>query len=366
MRLSLLELRERKAQTERGRFARPAELRLDHQPERLRLDDRSLGPASAGKQKADKSAQVDHRRNQVARRTGAEQERRASRSLARRTSTSSPWASLPLERRPRLEARPRHPERLEQHALDRRGKRLSPHPFDDRADDGHARVRVLRPRSRLEDQGRAREALHDVEERRRCRVEVMADRRLAHQARAMRHQLTERDRDVERVPGRKFGQDARHRRIEVELPLLDELHDREVGEQLGDRADPVHRLGRRRDLLLAIGEAESACPDDPLIVDQSDRKRRQCLRLDFGRDPGLEPPRDLDVRVLAARTTGCRSAWADQRSSGQRAPRGSRSTIVDPTRAARRRFVPLSCPACEQRLPIRAVRPTGPRKLHVR
>ena len=56
--------------------------------------------------------------------------------------------------------------------------------------------------------------------------------------------------DFERVSRRELGQVAIHRRIEIELALFDELHDRQVGEKLGNRADPVDRLGRGRNAML--------------------------------------------------------------------------------------------------------------------
>ena len=65
------------------------------------------------------------------------------------------------------------------------------------------------------------------------RVEVVADRRLADQPGAVGHQHPQRDRLVARlVRGLEVGQVLRHRGVEVELALLDELHHGDVGEQL--------------------------------------------------------------------------------------------------------------------------------------
>ena len=71
----------------------------------------------------------------------------------------------------------------------------------------------------------------------------MAHGRLADQPGAMGHQVPERDR-CRRIARRELGQD-RLTGASRSIALLDELHQGHVGEQLGDRADPVDRLRRR-------------------------------------------------------------------------------------------------------------------------
>ena len=139
----------------------------------------------------------------------------------------------------------------------------------------------------------------------------MAQGRLAHQPRAMGHQLAERDRRVERVPRRELGQDAGHRCVEFDPPLLDKLHQGQVGEQLRDRTDPVDRLGARRDLPAPIRESEAPGPDDLLVVDQCDRNRGQALRLHHAGDPALQRPGNLAVQ---------RAGPDDRRLGGARRP----------------------------------------------
>ena len=126
----------------------------------------------------------------------------------------------------------------------------------------------------------------------------MADRRLTDEPRLVRHQLAKRDRCIERIPRCEFRQDARHGRIKIEPALFDELHDRQVCEQLRYRADAIQRVGRGRDLPRGVGKPEPARPNDPLIVDQSDGKGGQGLRLDLGGDPGLELSHKLGVSRL--------------------------------------------------------------------
>ena len=93
----------------------------------------------------------------------------------------------------------------------------------------------------------------------------------------MGHQLPQRDRLVEGIGRLEIGQILRDRRVEIELALLDELHDGEIGEQLRDGADAINGVGRGRLLRLRIGEAEAPRPDDGLIVHQGDGQGRQPL-----------------------------------------------------------------------------------------
>ncbi len=71
--------------------------------------------------------------------------------------------------------------------------------------------------------------------------------------------------------------------VEVELALLDELHDRRPGEQLGDRAGPEQRLVRHdRDPLLAVGEAVALGEEQLAVLDHRDRRGRDVPRRQVG------------------------------------------------------------------------------------
>ena len=74
-------------------------------------------------------------------------------------------------------------------------------------------------------------------------VEIMADGRLAHQAGPMRHELAERDRLLaEGVSRMKVGKIRLDGRVEIDLTLLDQLHESQVGVKLGNGADAIDRL----------------------------------------------------------------------------------------------------------------------------
>ena len=57
------------------------------------------------------------------------------------------------------------------------------------------------------------------------------------------------------------------RLVEVEPPLLDELHDKRRPDRLGLRRDVIDRVRRGGDAVLDIGVAESSGPHDLLILD---------------------------------------------------------------------------------------------------
>ena len=119
-------------------------------------------------------------------------------------------------------------------------------------------------------------------------IEVVADRRLAHQPGTVRHQLPQSDWRVERIRRLEVRQVPRDGRVEVELSTLDELHDSDVGEQLGHGADAIHGLGRGWLLLRRIGIAEPPGPDHLLVLDQRDRDRRKPLVFDLVRNQALD------------------------------------------------------------------------------
>ena len=138
------------------------------------------------------------------------------------------------------------------------------------------------------DEGRAVEARDRRGQRRRCAIEVVPDGRLAHETGAVRHELPERDRPAVWVMGMELGHVRRHRRVEVDLSLLDELHDRDVGEKLRDRPDAIHGLGPGQLSRRAVDHPKAARPDDLLIVDERDRDDREALRVHLAVDQPLE------------------------------------------------------------------------------
>ena len=123
----------------------------------------------------------------------------------------------------------------------------------------------------------------------------MADRWFAKQPRAMGHQVAQSDRLIERVLRVKIRQIFGDRFIEIEDSLLDQLHHREVGKQLGHGADAVNGRGGGWDLGLRVAEAESRRPDDLLIVHQGDRKGGQLLLLHFAADKCVDRLDGRDV-----------------------------------------------------------------------
>ena len=113
----------------------------------------------------------------------------------------------------------------------------------------------------------------------------------------MGHQHPQGDRLLARLVRRfEVGDVLCDRRIQVERPFLDELHHRHIGEELGDRADAIDRLGGGGDLAVAILVAEARGPDHLLIVHQRDRERGELLVLHLVADELLELGGDRLVR----------------------------------------------------------------------
>src|SRR5439155_8257785 len=102
----------------------------------------------------------------------------------------------------------------------------------------------------------------------------MTNGRLANKPGAVSHQMPERDLLSEGVGGFEIRQVTAYRRIEIEDASLNELHDADIGKQLGDGADTVHRFRRGRNLVLRVGPPEASSPDDLLVVHQGDGKGR--------------------------------------------------------------------------------------------
>ena len=208
-----------------------------------------------------------------------------------------------------------HLQRIEQRVVQIRGERLFLRLFQHEADHGDADVAVFRLRFGLVDQFGLVEALHRFRQRRLIRIEVVADRRLAAQAGAMRHQHAQRDVFAEAIDGLEIGQIFGDRRVEVERAAFDELHHGQVGEQLRHRADAIDRLRRRRFFGGGIGETVAVRPDDFLIVHQCNRQRRDAFVGHLTLDHFLQRRGDGFV-ILGGR--GVRFRRADSGESGKR------------------------------------------------
>ena len=70
---------------------------------------------------------------------------------------------------------------------------------------------------------------------------------------------------------RNHGQVALHGRVELDLPRLDELHDRQRGERLAERADDEGRL-RGHGPPGVVRLAEAAEVGDPVVLDDAERE----------------------------------------------------------------------------------------------
>ena len=105
----------------------------------------------------------------------------------------------------------------------------------------------------------------------------MPDGGLAHEAGPVRHELPQRDRLAGGIGRLELREVLGHGRVEVQFAAFDQLHDADVGEQLGDRADAIDRFRRRRHLVGGVRIAEAPGPDDGLVVHQGDREPGQLL-----------------------------------------------------------------------------------------
>ncbi len=167
-----------------------------------------------------------------------------------------------------------------------------------------ARVRVLRPLPGRVDEGRAVQAAHGLRERRRPGIEVVPDRGLAHEPRAVGHQHLQGDRAAEGVLRPEVAEVARHRDVEVEDALLHELHDRDVRDELGDRAHAVDVAGRELRRPVLVRPAERRRPDDLLVLHEGDGEAGDPLVLALVLGEALE--RGRQRRVGARRGLGLR------------------------------------------------------------
>jgi hypothetical protein len=97
---------------------------------------------------------------------------------------------------------------------------------------------------------------------------------------------------IARIEGRQV---AAHVRIERQLTALHQLHDRDIGEELGDGTDAVHRFRRRGDTASGVRPAKPARPYDALAVHQRDGQRGDFLVAHFVRDHGFQLLRQLRI-----------------------------------------------------------------------
>ena len=157
-------------------------------------------------------------------------------------------------------------------------------------------IRVFGARARRVHERRAAQARDRGRERGAAGIEVVADGRLAHEARAVRHELPERNARRVAPLGQHVAHVPRHRRVEIQHASLHELHHGDVREELRDGADAVHRFTRRRHRRIDALAAIAARPHGALVVHQRDGQAGQPLVGDLARHERVEP-RD-DARVV--------------------------------------------------------------------
>ena len=83
------------------------------------------------------------------------------------------------------------------------------------------------------------------------------------------------------------GQVALYRRVELDLPRLDELHDRHGGERLAQRADDERRPRRHRPTRV-VGLTEAAHVGDPVVPDDAQRESGNSLHLHLVLDEAFD------------------------------------------------------------------------------
>ena len=154
-------------------------------------------------------------------------------------------------------------------------------------------VRVLRACFRLVDQRGPVQACDRGREIGAGVVEVVARGRFPDEPRAVRHELAQRDGHSGTVVGCEVGEVAPHRRVDVDLAPLRKLHDREVREELGNRAHSIQGLRRGRNPRRLF--AETLCPDDALRVHQRDGNRRKPLLFTLALDHRSQALRHLGI-----------------------------------------------------------------------
>ncbi len=223
-------------------------------------------------------------------------------------------------RRVRREGGRRHRHRVEDGVLEVFREGLAGTALEDVPDDRDAGVGVLRVRAGRIDELRAVQARDGRGEGRLGRVEIVADRRLAHEPRAVGHELAQRQERAEGILRTEIGKDRLDGDVEVEVAPLGELHDRDVGEELGDRSDPVDGRRRRGPSGFRIGDAEALRPERAVAVDEGDGKGRQRLLRHLRFDEGRKL---RDRRPIVRRRGGCRCGGLPGEARGRERQRES-------------------------------------------
>ena len=87
---------------------------------------------------------------------------------------------------------------------------------------------------------------------------------------------------------REFGEILRERIVELELPLLPELHHRDAGDRLGHREDLRDDVARHRPVGLAVGHAERAEVDFAALLPDERRRAGDAAGIDVGAQGGVD------------------------------------------------------------------------------
>ena len=161
-----------------------------------------------------------------------------------------------------------------------------PDPFHDRSNDRDSRVRVFRSRPRFKHQIRLTRLRLTSIKLRWGRIKVVAQRhRLSYQAGTMRHQLSQRDRDVEQVSRSKFRQVTTNRcTSRSSRPSSTScMAARSVNNLETDPAQWAVNLGRGRNLVL--WDRRSRIPEPKRSAGIVDQGNRQMLVTSLLRPP---------------------------------------------------------------------------------
>ena len=152
-------------------------------------------------------------------------------------------------------------------------------------------------------------------------------------ARRVRHDVAQRDRLAERL-GHLEVEVRVDVGVEVELALLDQLHDRGPGEELRDRAGAEERrLPVDGDALLDVGEAVALAEEDLAVLDDDDDGARDVRRAELRRHDAVEERLDVGGRHRRRRPARAAAAAAADADRG-RGLRGRRRRFVGAGTAA--------------------------------
>ena len=128
---------------------------------------------------------------------------------------------------------------------------------------------------------------------------------------------------AERHPHRRadgrLGEVRAQRRLEVDAPCVDELHDQDGGEGLRDRADAVDVVARRGACGRDVGDAEHALPDHLAVTEDACRDARASAAPPArSRGAGRARSRATQARAWAASSAAGTSSSARSMSSSSR------------------------------------------------